>query len=438
MRRSRFKVFTQFFIGFISVVLLSHPILVVRSAPVPLMPDTTIDAPKVEAPAPVLPVPVLPKPIEIKPIAPKPIAPRPIAPKPIAPKPTSIKSERRGVWLTNIDSDVLFKPDKLTAAVNTLAELNFNALYPVVWNFGYTFYPSKVAQAASGFKQAPGLDRDMLAELIPQAHAKNLLVMPWFEFGFMAPETSDLALNHVDWLTTERNGNAMWSEGGEPRVWLNPFLPAVQSFMIDLVMETVNGYDVDGIQFDDHFGLPNTFGYDEYTIALYRQEHAGKAPPVNAEDTEWTQWRANKITDFTTRLVKTIKAKKPTILFSLSPNPYDFAYQHSLQDWRTWQQKGLLDELIIQVYVSSIESFQSHLRRPEVQAAAKQIPVSIGVLSGLKGKRVPFNRIEEQVTAVRRSGLSGVSFFFYETLWNIGYEGKSDRLTAFRRLFQNP
>ena len=267
---------------------------------------------------------------------------------------------------------------------------------------------------------------------------KNLSVIPWFEFGFMAPETSDLALNHPDWLTNTRSGETIWLEGNEPRVWLNPFLPEVQDFITDLVMETVNGYDIDGIQFDDHFGLPNTFGYDEATIALYRQEHAGKVPPSNPENPEWIRWRADKITDFTTRLVRTIKAKKPNVIFSLSPNPYDFAYQSSLQDWRTWQQKGLLDELIIQVYVSSLDSFQSHLRRPEVQAAARQIPVSIGVLSGLRGKKVPFDRIQSQVQAVRQAGLSGVSFFFYETLWNTAHESKRDRQAAFRQLFSNP
>lgn len=338
--------------------------------------------------------------------------------------------------MTNVDSDVLTNPNKLSNAIETLADLNFNTLYPVAWNFGYTFYPSPTAAHATGFAQAPELKgRDMLADLITQAHGKKLLVMPWFEFGFMAPETSELALNHPDWLTYQRNGSAVWMEGGEPRVWLNPFLPEVQTFITRLVMETVTNYDVDGIQFDDHFGLPNTFGYDDYTIALYRQEHNGNAPPANPENAEWVQWRAEKITAFTDRLVRTIKAQKPRVLFSLSPNPYDFAYAHSLQDWKTWQQKGLLDELIIQVYVSNLKTFESHLQRPEVRSAAQNIPVSIGVLSGLRGKKVPFNRIQEQVMAIRKAGLSGVSFFFYETLWNIAEESQPDRMAAFQQLF---
>ena len=408
MRRSRLGLITGFFTGLITMLLLGQPMLLAEQIP--------------NATTRVIPTTVVPTRIDRPHHQP-------------SNRPKLARPERRGVWLTNIDSDVLFKTAPLKAAIDTLADLNFNTLYPVVWNSGYTFYPSAVAQRATGFRQSPGLDRDMLAELISQAHAKNLSVIPWFEFGFMAPETSDLALNHPDWLTNTRSGETVWLEGNEPRVWLNPFLPEVQDFITDLVMETVTGYDIDGIQFDDHFGLPNTFGYDDSTIALYRQEHAGRVPPSNPENPEWIQWRANKITDFTTRLVRTIKAQKPKAIFSLSPNPYDFAYQSSLQDWRTWQQKGLLDELVIQVYVSSLESFQSHLRRPEVQAAVRQIPVSIGVLSGLRSKKVPFDRIQSQVQAVRQAGLSGVSFFFYETLWNVAHESKRDRQAAFRQLF---
>lgn len=58
--------------------------------------------------------------------------------------------ELRGVWLTNIDSDVLFQRDHLSTALQRLHELNFNTVYPTVWNWGYTLYPSRVAKGRSG------------------------------------------------------------------------------------------------------------------------------------------------------------------------------------------------------------------------------------------------------------------------------------------------
>ncbi|HEY9702488.1 MAG TPA: family 10 glycosylhydrolase, partial [Allocoleopsis sp.] len=108
---------------------------------------------------------------------------------------SSPKQELRGVWITNIDSDVLFEKKRLKNAINKLHELNFNTVYPVVWNWGYTLYPSKVAKKVIGrsLDPDPGLQkRDILKEIVTEGHRKKMAVIPWFEFGFMAPSDADL------------------------------------------------------------------------------------------------------------------------------------------------------------------------------------------------------------------------------------------------------
>ena len=66
---------------------------------------------------------------------------------------TAPTTELRGVWLTNIDSDVLFSRRKLDQAIERLAALNFNTIYPTVWNWGYTLFPSRVAERVTGYRQ---------------------------------------------------------------------------------------------------------------------------------------------------------------------------------------------------------------------------------------------------------------------------------------------
>ena len=353
-------------------------------------------------------------------------------------------SEIRGVWLTNIDSDVMFSRDRLTKTVSELADANFNTLYPAVWNWGYTLYPSETAKKMIGIAYDPrpeavGLsDRDMLKEFVEQGHQRKLSVIPWFEFGFMAPADSELARLHPDWLTQRSDKTQVWQEGKYPRVWLNPFKPEVQKFIADLILELVNNYDIDGIQFDDHFGLPFEFGYDDFTVALYQKENAGKSPPANAQDPDWTRWRANKITAFMTQVFESIKARKHHVFISLSPNNYDFSYTHSLQDWRTWEQTGLLEELVLQVYRDSLQGFADELMRPEVQAARSHIPTGVGILTGLKDRPVAFKQIQDQVQIVRDRKFAGVSFFFYETMWNLSGEPIGDRRSAFTKLFSPP
>lgn len=352
--------------------------------------------------------------------------------------PTIQPSELRGVWLTNIDSDVLFERHRLTQALQRLRELNFNTVYPTVWNWGYTLYPSSVAKRVIGrsLDPTPGLQRrDMLKEIVTQGHQKHLSVIPWFEFGFMAPADSLLAKHHPDWLTNRRDGSLIWQEGRHQRVWLNPFRPEVQQFIQELVVEIVSNYDVDGIQFDDHFGFPSQFGYDAFTIQMYQKEHNGQTPPANPQDPSWVRWRTNKITDFMTKIFKAVKDRRPKCLIAVAPNPEEFSYNYSLADWESWERQGLIEQLILQVYRDDLNVFITELDRPEVQTARRHIPVSIGIMTGLKNQFVPIGKIQSQVEAVRNRGFAGVSFFFYETLWNLVKEKTTERQTAFQKLF---
>jgi uncharacterized lipoprotein YddW (UPF0748 family) len=371
--------------------------------------------------------------------------------------PSKSLREIRGVWITNVDSDVLFTRDRLATAIKDLRQLNFNTIYPVVWNWGYTTYPSKVAKRVVGSSFMPkksagilinrtlskteGLEgRDVLKEMVVQGHKQGLAVIPWFEFGFMAPATTDpagsnLAKLHPDWLTKKQDGGTIWKEGKDPRVWLNPFKPEVKKFITDLVVEVVKKYDVDGIQFDDHFGLPSEFGYDKFTVDLYKKEHQGKLPPKDFKNEEWINWRADKITDLMRDLFTAIKAANPKAIVSISPNPQTFAKSFFLQDWAKWERQGLVEELLIQVYRDKLETFISELQKPEVKLASLHIPVGIGILTGVKPKPIAMKQIQTQIAAVRKQGLAGVSFFFYETLWKLTSEPAAARKNGFRQAF---
>lgn len=369
------------------------------------------------------------------------------------------RPEIRGVWMTNIDSNVLFQRQRLRQSIDGLQKLNFNTIYPVVWNWGYTLYPSKVAQKNVGQRVMPnrsielisgkplpkgeGLTgRDMLKEAVARGHRHKMAVIPWFEFGLMAtapsdPSGSDLAKRHPQWLTKRRDGTTVYKEGKHERVWLNPLHPGVQRFIKDLIVEVVRNYDIDGVQVDDHFGYPFEFGYDDLTVSVYKAEHQGQAPPIDPKDVEWTNWRANKVTALLKDLFKEVKKANPKAIISVSPNPQEFSKSVFLADWVAWERAGLVEEVLIQVYRNSLDKFEGELQQPEVQRAKLHIPVGVGVLAGLKPRPIKMTQIREQVQAVRQQKLAGTSFFFYETLWNIKppTETVIDRQAGFKQLF---
>ena len=343
--------------------------------------------------------------------------------------------EIRGVWMTLNDFDILKERRKVQDAMSQLKRLNFNTAYPVVWNSGYATYPSAVAQQAGiqSFVYKGSDGHDIIADVIDQAHRQGLRAIPWFEFGFMTPPTSELALNHPDWLTSKRDGSQTSISAAGEVVWLNPFHPKVQEFITNLVVEIMSKYDADGIQFDDHMSLPREFGYDPYTVAWYTQETQNN-PPTNPEDRDWVGWRADKLTTFMVQLNHAVKGVKPHAIFSVSPNYYDFAYKFQLQDWLTWLRLSIIDELIMQVYRSDLQSFTAKISRPEIQEAQQIIPTGVGVMAGLRNRPVPMRQISSQVRAAQGRGL-GVALFYYESLWDYGPEAVTERQTAFKTLF---
>ncbi|MEH2419645.1 MAG: glycoside hydrolase family 10 protein [Nostoc sp.] len=348
------------------------------------------------------------------------------------------RQEIRGVWMTTNDFDTLKSRDKVQDAVSQLQRMNLNTIYPVVWNSGYVMYPSALAQRAGiqPFVNKGSDGHDILADLITQAHHKGLLVIPWFEFGFMAPPTSELALNYPDWFTQKRDGSQTSISGAGEVMWLNPFHSQVQQFITNLVLETITQYDADGIQFDDHMSLPSEFGYDQYTVALYTKE-TNNPPPTDAQDAAWVQWRADKITAFMGQLNQAVKQRKPQAIFSVAPNYYDLAYKFHLQDWLSWIRQNIVDELIVQVYRPNLQSFVANISRAEIQEAQQIIPTGIGIMTGLRNNPVPMQQIKSQVRAAQERGL-GVTFFYYESLWNDALESLNERQVGFESLFRSP
>lgn len=298
-----------------------------------------------------------------------------------------------------------------------LAQLGFNRLYPAVRSGDVTDDHSRVSEERQlqdfSFRGRQG--QDILGELISAGRNRGLKVIPWFEFGFMAPPDLPLARRQRSWLSQKRDGGHNSSSAAGTVVWLNPFRPEVQQLITDLVLEVVSNHDAEGIQFDDHMSLPREFGYDPFTTALYRKD-TGKDPPANPEAPAWVKWRADRITAFMERLAQAVRAARPGALVSIAPNYYDFAYKLQLQDWRAWVRRGIADELLVQIYRPELESYLPLLSRPEVQEARQRIPTPLALMA-------------QKLTANRSQGL-GVAFFYFESLWSLGPEPAQERIAG--------
>jgi uncharacterized lipoprotein YddW (UPF0748 family) len=327
--------------------------------------------------------------------------------------------EIRGVWLTTTDSKVLRSQQRIAEAMNFLAATGFNVVFPVVWNQAVTLYPSETMRQTFGVEIEPmSVGRDPLAEVVTQARRVGLKVIPWFEYGFASSYNLNGGLllhRKPEWAARDCQGNLLKKNGFE---WLNALDPEVQEFLLNLVLEVVNNYDVDGIQGDDRFpALPCEGGYDANTIARYRQEFH-RHPPLNPKDRQWLKWRADILTKFWARLYQQVKAVNPNLLVSVAPNIHDWAFQEYLQDSPTWLNRGLVDMIHPQIYRRDFPSYRAIADKlVKEQFTNATLPkLAPGILIKLGSYCISPEYLLQVIDYNRRLGIQGEIFFFYEGL----------------------
>ena len=160
-------------------------------------------------------------------------------------------SEVRGTWLTTTANDAIANPLMTALSMRRLKEIGINIVYVEAWKNGATQFPSAVLSRTLGVAVTSIPPRDLMQETLIEAHRNGLIYIAWFEYGFMAAHQSSmnrLRTQKAAWLSRDISGNEVAPNGF---VWMNPLHPEARRFLLDLVLEAVDKYDLDGVQFDD-------------------------------------------------------------------------------------------------------------------------------------------------------------------------------------------
>ena len=125
--------------------------------------------------------------------------------------------------------------------------------------------------------------------------------------GTTARDSMHVANKHPEWLFVMNDAIAI----------MNPGLPEVIDYNVQVVMDVVNRYDVDGIHFDDYFYPypPNHMGSSNENEALDDSTFAQYPRGFDNKD----DWRRNNIDLFVEMLHDSIQVVKPWIKFGISP-----------------------------------------------------------------------------------------------------------------------
>ena len=252
------------------------------------------------------------------------------------------KSEFRATWLTtgfSIDwpktRGVDAQKKELISKLDVMQKGNMNVVCLQVRSFCDAIYKSSYepwAECLTGTRgQDPGYDP--LAFAIEEAHKRGLELHVWVNplratSSGTLPETDLLVQNAGKWLIKYNNS----SFKGQI---IDPGYPEARKYVIKVLMEIINNYDVDGILMDDYF----------YAYGGTKTEDAGSRtnnPAIigqtdhNYNGDKLDDWRRANVDSLICNLSKEIRAVKPWVRFGMGPfgtwsNQNNAAYRYGIK-----------------------------------------------------------------------------------------------------------
>jgi uncharacterized lipoprotein YddW (UPF0748 family) len=278
--------------------------------------------------------------------------------------------EFRGAWLAtvaNIDwpSRPGLSPDSQRAELRGLLDAarraRLNAVIFQVRPAADAIYPSRLEPwsyfLTGQMGRAPSPAWDPLAFAVAEAHARGMELHAWFNpyrSRHPADKSPRAAASHVS-----RRAPA-WNHKYGAYQWMDPGVAGVRKRTIDVILDVVRRYDVDGVHMDDYFypypernrrgaevPFPDTRAWQSY------RRRGGK---LSRDD-----WRRQNVDQLVHELYDAVKKAKPWVKVGISPfgiwrpgyppNVRGFdAYEKLYADSRRWLNEGWVDYFTPQLY----------------------------------------------------------------------------------------
>jgi uncharacterized lipoprotein YddW (UPF0748 family) len=142
---------------------------------------------------------------------------------PIATKPPR-QTDRLGVWLTTVDSQVLYDANEQARALEFLQANGFTRAAVPLYTGGYVTWPLLAVNNGLKIPLDPKLSASLNSKwLLKALGLAGIQRVGWFEFGLMAPASATWLRGSEHLLLVDRNGSSLWQESPSVnRVWLNP------------------------------------------------------------------------------------------------------------------------------------------------------------------------------------------------------------------------
>ena len=347
------------------------------------------------------------------------------------------QAEVRAMWLDRGTIVEAGSEAALADLFDRLAAAGINTVFFETINAGYPIYPSRVAP-----QQNP-LTRhwDPLASAIKLGKARGIEVHAWV-WLFAAGNRRHNALLNLppNYPGPLLNANPGWSgydrQGrmvpiGQDKPFLDPANPKVRGYLMRMLQEVVNNYDVAGIQFDyvrypfQDPSADRTYGYGTAArikfrsltgvdpATLFPRNDPAFTPQEQRRNRQlwerWTEFRVEQVSSFVTEASQMLRQQRPEIVISAAvfAKPTHERIQKIQQDWETWAKRGDVDWVVLMSYAMDTNRFKE-LIHPWVLEGDYGATL---IIPGIRLLNLPDMAALDQIQTLRDLPVSGYALF---------------------------
>lgn len=357
------------------------------------------------------------------------------APLPV-PVPDADRAQFRAFWVDAFHKGIK-SPQEVDQLIRDMEASNVNAVLVQVRRRGDAYYNKTIEPRSAELRKQPNYDP--LAYLIERAHAavRPIEVHAWLATLPIAtasalPTTPEHvycqhgphAVGDEMWLSVAANGATVAND----TLFLDPGHPGASQHIVDVALNLVHNYAVDGIHLD-RVRYPNAqFGYNPASVARYRSSAGATGDPAPS-DPAWQAWRREQVTGLVRQIYLETIALKPDINVSAATIPWgagptsEDAWQRGsamtavFQDWLGWVREGILDMVIPMNYDRETDArqrvwFDQWIEWEKNQCANRHLVIGIGAFLNDAGDTLSQAR---RALAPSASGQTaqGVAFYSY-------------------------
>ncbi len=327
--------------------------------------------------------------------------------------------EGRCVWLDRGTIISTKNPAGMAELFDKLKKAGVNTVYFETNNAGFAMFPSKLT-----VQNPDTVGWDPLGVAVREAHKRGIELHSWlwiFAVGNIKhnpivgrdPDYPGPVLSTHDYTWALASVNGSFLPPHQPEFWLDPANPEAKQYCKDLIMEVVQNYNVDGIQYDyiryPFNGKGTEMGYD--WVGRTRFEKQTGLSLDKLDDTTrqlWQAWKIQQVSDFVRDVSTTLKRMKPGFRISAAVYALPVRWRLSAiqQEWETWVANGWIDTVNPMTYVTTPGDLQIKAGSVREASADKSL-----VFPGLSIRQLDTAGLVEQLDASRAIGTLGTTMF---------------------------